>query len=189
MESAGSTQLSGGGAHPLPPLCRTPGSARKRLEMEDAASAGPSAGPARAEASSATRPGRAAERAGRERADRREAEREPAPRAALKPAREQREPRPAAPAVHAAKPGVAAPKPSRAAGVSFKNPVVGDGADALPPAPREPLGRRSVNEMFLGLWEPSLGGATPSVPRRAAIDAQPRLAGWSTQGVEEENEY
>jgi len=43
--------------------------------------------------------------------------------------------------------------------------------------------------MFLGLWEPSLGGATPSVPRRAAIDAQPRLAGWSTQGVEENDEY
>jgi hypothetical protein len=147
VESAGSTQLSGGagGAHPLPPLCRTPGSARKRLQMENAAM--PSAGPARAEASSATRPGRAAERAGRERADRREAsEREPAPRAALKPAREMR---PAAPAAVTSKPAAAAAskQASRVPAVSFKNPVVGDGADALPPAPREPLGRRSVNEV------------------------------------------
>jgi hypothetical protein len=58
-------------------------------------------------------------------------------------------------------------------------------ARELPAAPRAPLGRRSVNDMFLGLWEPSLGGATPSVPRRAAIQAQPRLAGWALPGVDD----
>ena len=214
-ESAGSTQLSGGGAHVLP-LCRTPGSARKRLQMDSAATAVmASAGPAQAElvAASATRPARAErgrererepthherERSDHVRTDRDRTERDRAERHHHRHEgerrhgeRAERELRPSAPAppaaIAAAPKAAAASKPRPAAAAAKAGGRDGD-ASTLPPAPREPLGRRSVNDMFLGLWEPSLGGVTPSVPRRAAIEAQPRLAGWMPQRVAEENEY
>ena len=36
------------------------------------------------------------------------------------------------------------------------------------------------NALFMGLWQPCSGGVTPSVPRRVAALAEPRLAGWRT---------
>jgi hypothetical protein len=54
-----------------------------------------------------------------------------------------------------------------------------------------PFGRRDANAqaredaslsnaLFMGLWQPCSGGVTPSVPRRVAALAEPRLAGWRT---------
>jgi hypothetical protein len=250
LGSTGSSQMDSG----VVLICRTPGSARKRLDMSAAVA---SAGPARAEMASVTRPvarpaaektreeerrARHAEPAARgerthgghrsdaaapapapaaaapaerpryERSDRherrgavkastrdreREREREHAGRdgaapsaqaqalaSAAAPAPAQQQPA-KAPSQHAhSKPTL------KAAAVAVTPHSLADECmlGPLPPPPRAPLGRRSVNDMFLGLWEPSLGGATPSVPRRAAIQAQPRLAGWVLAGEGEFDE-
>ena len=217
MESSDSSQFDAGAENVI---CRTLGSARKRLNMSTLAVLGaPEDGhDIVREMASVTRPAAREERH-REERRRDRSEPMPAPAAKLAPVaaaadidkpvdqrsrhqrrgttRSAREPeRPARQdcVTSAAQPAHAKPAakhhhhggsraPPAAALPSSKHalealPDVG----GLSPPPRAPLGRRSVNEMFLGLWEPSLGGATPSVPRRAAMQAQPRLAGWRLAG-------
>jgi len=61
--------------------------------------------------------------------------------------------------------------------------------DLAPPPPQRALAERQAGgestDLFLGLWQNGVGGATPSMPRRAALAMQPALAGWRAGGEDE----
>ena len=78
--------------------------------------------------------------------------------------------------------GGAAQREEAASGKSALNNVVPFGRrDANVQRQQAKEDESMTNALFMGLWQPCSGGVTPSVPRRAAVLVEPRLAGWRTQ--------